>query len=180
MSGVNYRIVFNSGSGPVQITVYCQAWTNTYEVTEIKSLVEENWRSVHICFWFISWNIFFYLTQFAHSLQSYRIYWFVRFSYIEYTIKQSMGMSPWGYLISKIVLLPFIGPFLLCLFYTSHFCNIFVFSHSFCVFQKSICIFCECLQKFLCLFLVIFFKSILQHNVPKICCVLHQKCVFFL
>ena len=42
VSGINYRIVFNSGSGPVQITVYCQAWTNTYEVTEIKSLVEEN------------------------------------------------------------------------------------------------------------------------------------------
>jgi hypothetical protein len=42
VSGINYRIVFNSGSGPVQITVYCQAWTETYEVTEIKSLVEEN------------------------------------------------------------------------------------------------------------------------------------------
>jgi hypothetical protein len=42
VSGINYRIVFNSGSGPVQITVYCQSWTGTYEVTEIKLLVEEN------------------------------------------------------------------------------------------------------------------------------------------
>ena len=42
VSGINYRIVFNSRSGPVQITVYCQSWTGTYEVTEIKSLVEEN------------------------------------------------------------------------------------------------------------------------------------------
>lgn len=43
VSGINYRMVFNSKSGPVQVTVYCQAWTNTYEVTEMKPYVEENW-----------------------------------------------------------------------------------------------------------------------------------------
>jgi len=43
VSGINYRMVFNSKSGPVQVTVYCQAWTNTYEVTEMKPFVEENW-----------------------------------------------------------------------------------------------------------------------------------------
>ncbi len=33
VSGVNYKMVFNSSSGKVMVTVYCQSWTNTYEIT---------------------------------------------------------------------------------------------------------------------------------------------------
>lgn len=40
VSGINYRVIFNSASGPIQVTIYCQAWTDTYEVTEMKPLVE--------------------------------------------------------------------------------------------------------------------------------------------
>ena len=52
VSGINYRIIFNSSSGPVQVTVYCQAWTDTFEVIEMKPFIEENWLDL------IDWFIF--------------------------------------------------------------------------------------------------------------------------
>lgn len=36
VSGVNYKMVFESNIGEYQIIVYCQPWTNTYQVTSIE------------------------------------------------------------------------------------------------------------------------------------------------
>lgn len=38
VAGVNYKMTYETPSGEYEIIVFCQPWTNTYEVTSIKPI----------------------------------------------------------------------------------------------------------------------------------------------
>ncbi len=42
VAGVNYRMVFESGNGLIEVTVFCQPWTDTFEVTSIQPFIQQN------------------------------------------------------------------------------------------------------------------------------------------
>lgn len=39
VAGVNYRMVFETSEGLMEITVFCQPWTNTFDVISIEPFV---------------------------------------------------------------------------------------------------------------------------------------------
>lgn len=42
VAGVNYRMVFETIEGLMEVTVFCQPWTNTFEVISIEPFVQQN------------------------------------------------------------------------------------------------------------------------------------------
>lgn len=42
VAGINYRMIFETSNGLVEVTVFCQPWTNTYEITNIQPYTQQN------------------------------------------------------------------------------------------------------------------------------------------
>lgn len=42
VAGVNYKMVFETSEGLMEVTVFCQPWTNTYEILSIEPCIIQN------------------------------------------------------------------------------------------------------------------------------------------
>ncbi len=69
VAGMNYKMVFETASGQVEIDVFSQPWTETYDVTAIQKVIEGVWLvdSIHFSFY----SFFYFIGLNLHRINGF-------------------------------------------------------------------------------------------------------------